>query len=197
MADPIKFRFDGKNPEARAFAEKYAARQVKGIAAETRKAIRSVITKAVGGEDDLTPLQAADRIREVIGLNTVQAQSARAYRRELKASGLPESRIEKIMEQRLDEELSRRAETIARTEIMDAVNEGALEAADQAIDEGFLSKDAVKEWIATADELTCPTCGELDGEQKPLDDDFDTDGGPVDAPPAHPNCRCTIAITAE
>lgn len=85
---------------------------------------------------------------------------------------------------------SDRAEMIARTETMAAANEGSRQGWDQAVEEGLLSKDVKKEWIATSD--CCDDCDELDGEQVGLDEDYPNDGG--DGPPLHPNCRCTEGI---
>jgi SPP1 gp7 family putative phage head morphogenesis protein len=84
-----------------------------------------------------------------------------------------------------------RAELIARTEIMRAVNAGQREAWNQAVDDGLLTGDEQRTWIATDDELTCPICNDLDGETIGLDEQY-SDGS--DGPPAHPRCRCTEGI---
>ncbi len=81
-----------------------------------------------------------------------------------------------------------RADVIARTEVMDAANEGLAQGWAQAQEAGLLSEDAQKEWIATSG--CCDDCDELDGERVGLDEDFS--GG--DDPPLHPNCRCTMGI---
>lgn len=82
-----------------------------------------------------------------------------------------------------------RAELIARTELMDAANQGALEAMSSAQDAGLLSANATKVWIASPD--ACDDCLDLDDEEVALDDDFSSGD---DAPPAHPNCRCSIGV---
>jgi SPP1 gp7 family putative phage head morphogenesis protein len=80
-----------------------------------------------------------------------------------------------------------RAETIARRETMNAVNQGAIDRYKQA---GFTQL----EWLAALDERTCTRaiewmgktyagCGGLNGQV------FDIDKFPQ--LPAHPNCRCT------
>ena len=48
-----------------------------------------------------------------------------------------------------------------------------------------------KQWMAGEDELVCSMCGPL-ADQDPigLDEAWQTENGPVDAPPAHVNCRC-------
>lgn len=88
-----------------------------------------------------------------------------------------------------------RAETIARTETMTASNAGQQLAWDQAIDEGFLTGDEKQEWIVTPDDRLCPICEPLDGQTVKLGAKFDTELGKVDGPPAHPNCRCTVALS--
>lgn len=81
-----------------------------------------------------------------------------------------------------------RLNTIARTEVLRASNAGRLEA---------YKKSRVvsgKEWLTAEDDRTCPICSSLDGERRKLDDSFSIG---VMAPPAHPNCRCTITPLLE
>ena len=77
-----------------------------------------------------------------------------------------------------------RAETIARTELITAYNQSALDA--------YKSSGVVdgKSWLSAGDDLVEEDCemNEEDGVI-PLDDDFSSGD---DAPPAHPNCRCAI-----
>jgi len=89
-----------------------------------------------------------------------------------------------------------RAETIARTETMKASNAGQQLAWDQAAEEGLLTGDESMEWIVTPDDRLCPICEPLDGQTVPLGGMFDVDGEDVEGPPAHPNCRCTVGLTA-
>ena len=78
-----------------------------------------------------------------------------------------------------------RAKTIARTEVMRATNFASVEAYKQS---KFVT---AKEWLTALDERTCEICLPLDGVSVPLNKSFDTSVGALDAPPAHPNCRCT------
>jgi SPP1 gp7 family putative phage head morphogenesis protein len=88
-----------------------------------------------------------------------------------------------------------RAETIARTEVMQAANDGQLEAWDQAQEDGLLTGQEQKEWIVTPDDRLCPVCEPMDGVTVGIDEDFDVDGDEMEGPPAHPNCRCTIGLS--
>ncbi|MES2360022.1 MAG: phage minor head protein [Gemmatimonadota bacterium] len=83
-----------------------------------------------------------------------------------------------------------RAEMIARTEAMDAANEGLAQGWSQAVEEGLLTGDEKKVWIAAGD--PCPECEEVDGEEVLMDEDFSVG----DDPPLHPNCRCTMGLTS-
>jgi SPP1 gp7 family putative phage head morphogenesis protein len=87
-----------------------------------------------------------------------------------------------------------RADVIARTESMKAANEGQRQLWEQAQDKGLLGKNAQQEWIVGDDEKLCPICQDMDGVQVGLDEDFNVDGEDIDGPPAHPNCRCTVAL---
>lgn len=89
-----------------------------------------------------------------------------------------------------------RAEVIARTETMNASNEGQQQLWEQAQEAGFLTGEEKKEWITTPDDRLCPICEPMDGVTVAMSEDFNVDGDQVDNPPAHPNCRCTIALTA-
>lgn len=81
-----------------------------------------------------------------------------------------------------------RLNTIARTEVLRASNAGRLEAYKKS---GVV---AGKEWLTAEDDRTCPICSSLDGERRKLDEPFSIG---VLAPPAHPNCRCTITPLLE
>lgn len=74
---------------------------------------------------------------------------------------------------------SERAMTIARTETAFADCQGnmALYTRSEQVSQ--------KQWITGAD--CCPDCQELEGEVVGLEEKFSNG---VDAPPAHPNCRC-------
>ena len=77
-----------------------------------------------------------------------------------------------------------RAMTIARTEVAYAHVQGNLA--------GWLATGQVdqKRWIVG--DGCCDACQDLDGVIVAMDEDFDYEDGPIDAPPAHPNCRCDV-----
>ena len=87
-----------------------------------------------------------------------------------------------------DEAKGSRAIKIARTETSAASNNGALQAYDQS---GVVKE---KEWLRGGGE-ECDICDSLEKEGPiPLHSSF---SGGFDAPPAHPNCICTILPVIE
>jgi hypothetical protein len=187
------FRFDGKNARAQKVAARQAGRLIRGVSDETIAAVRSVIRRSIA--EGIPPYDAARMIRSVVGLTERQAQAAMSYRAELVNSGLTLAKVDKLVERYAEKKIAERAETIARTEILDALNDGALEGWAQAKAEGLLGDGATKEAIVY-DDGTCTQdiCPPLEGVAIPLDQEFQTVAGPFMAPPFHPRCRCTLAV---
>ncbi len=77
-----------------------------------------------------------------------------------------------------------RAEMIARTETAYADVAGNMDAYRIS---GVVEQ---KQWITGAG--CCDLCDALNGETIDLADTFDTEDGPIDGPPYHPNCRCDV-----
>ena len=85
---------------------------------------------------------------------------------------------------------SSRAEVIARTETAYADVQGNLKAYEAS---GVVDQ---LEWMTGAG--CCELCDQLDGDVIDLGETFDTEDGPITAPPYHPNCRCDVKpITAK
>lgn len=183
----IDFRFDDAEEAAIKAAEELAATMVTEVSKETEAAIRNIIAEAI--REGIPPYDAARAIVPLIGLTSSQAQAAMKYREDLIDSGLALDSVNEKVDKYADKLLNTRAETIARTEVMDALNAGQDEAWSQAQEAGLLSEDATKEWIVTPDDLLCEQCEPYDGKTVPITEEF-ADGDP----PLHPRCRCTIGI---
>ncbi len=194
---PVEFRFDYRSPQALEAARAAAADLVTGISAEMREGLRVLVMR--GLQDGIPPAKLARLMQDSIGLNARQAAALVNYRATLEGlGGLSEVNLNKQILRYRDRMLRRRKMTIARTETMDALNEGKLQAAIQAQDDGLLGPDAEKEWDAAPENTTgsggyerCDVCAGLDGERRPLREPFSNGR---QCPTAHPNCRCTIRI---
>lgn len=190
----LKFRFDGKNAAAQRVAASQAARLVTQVGAETRDAIRALITRSI--RDGIPPYEAARMIRGMVGMDAGSAMAALNYREELINGGMRMSRVDQLVQTYANRKIRERAVTIARTEIMGALNRGAQVGWSQAQKKGFLGKEAEQEWMTAQDERICPVCGGLSEQRQPLKEPFRSvfGGKLIPYPPAHPRCRCTIAL---
>jgi hypothetical protein len=209
----IAISFNKSNPFARQWAERHAAQLVTNLSKESKKAIREVITRSF--DEQISPASAARLIRPLIGLTSRQAEAvmnlrerminnpgstivAGRVRIRIPENGASESMIEDRSEAYADRLLGQRADAIARTETITASNEGQRQLWLQAVDDGLLSGNEQRVWIATPDEKTCPICDDLDGQVVGLDEPFvSSDVGELDGPAAHTDCRCAQGIVAQ
>ena len=182
----------------------HGAEWVVEISGETRKAISSLIEKAV--LEGWSPDELGRAIRPLIGLTERQAQANLRYYQNMKESllknnpGMREAtaakRAREAAERYAKRQLRQRAHTIATTVLAYAYNRGAYEGIKQAQAQGLIGK-VVKVWSTAADEQICEICGGLNGSEVGLDDDFEFSGKVLFAgqnmlPPAHPRCRCAV-----
>lgn len=184
----IQFRFSGGSKEAQEQAYKTAAKKVVEVTRETKKNIRLLVVEAI--KEGLSPDELAKTIIPLVGLTSAQGQAVSKFRDKLDESGLTEEKIDEQVERYADKLLSSRGENIARTEILDALNDGQDASWQQAQDEGLLSENATKEILLSPD--ACEICVGIARESGavPIGDSFSEDG-----PPFHPRCGCTIVIS--
>lgn len=197
------FRFDLTNPNSIEFLNKYTFPMLKGLDAQTVEGVRLTVRNAFerGGH----PFDQAIQIRDLIGLTPRQATAASNYRTALEATeGVTASAVERRTAAYADRLLLQRAETIARTETIRAANLGQLESWNQAIAQDLLPADVKIAWIVTPDDLLCPICDSLDGQEVTINEEFATSVALTEegarkffgaqTPPIHPSCRCAIGI---
>lgn len=182
------FRFDGTNPAAQRVAQRQAARMVTNVSAETRAAIRVLVTESI--REGIPVYDLARAVKTMIGLTRPQARAALNRRRDLIDQGHSIERVNTLLDRYVEKKLAERAQTIARSEIMDALGTGQRESWKQARKEGRIDKTARKGIVITPDERLCPVCSALENTTVPLDEDFITLLGPRPGPPFHQRCRC-------
>ncbi|NPV72072.1 MAG: hypothetical protein HPY55_15815 [Firmicutes bacterium] len=184
--------FDPATIRAAEWIAERGAQMVREIADETRQAIRDAVARAWNrglGVDQL-----AREVRPLIGLTRRMALAVDNYRARLIEDGVPPGRAADMAGKYANKLLRYRAYNIARTEMQYAANMGAQRAWEYMQAEGLVAPDAQKEWLTAADELVCPICAPMDGVRVPLNQPYQTAVGPLMAPPAHPQCRCTHAV---
>jgi len=204
LPDPIgvKLRFDYLDPRAVAWANERSAELITAIVDEQRSMLRDIISEGVS--EQLTVDEIGRNVRDVIGLpeswaNAVPNARAAEFAK-LISSGKSirdaNARADQVADRYRERLIRARAKTIARTEIMTAQNQGRFLSWTQGVEQGFIPKDARKEWIAAPGfgpkPFLCEICKGLSGIQVEWDKNFP--GTDVLMPPLHPNCRCTSVI---
>lgn len=204
-------RFTLTNPYAIRAAQAQAGRLVSDISESTRRVINRTIIQALEGE--LTPQAAASVISRTIGLDARRAQAVVKFANNLDPE-LSDKRFQAAIDRYANRMLMDRAETIARTEIMEASNSGLEEQWREAIRTGLLDgSTASKVWVVTDDDRLCDECLGMDGQEVPvvnmfkyqyldsstdvsdIEDDAGAPGSEISvSPPLHPRCRCTMVL---
>lgn len=83
----------------------------------------------------------------------------------------------------------KRALSVAVTETTRAYAEGQKKAGEE-LKKDYPDVRVTKTWFTNNDEKVCEICQPLDGKIVNIDEVFP---GELDAPPAHPNCRCWMS----
>lgn len=139
-------------------------------------AFEVVNDRALGWLAEYTPKLSAN-------LEAVNTADLRAALTEGMESGEGMDKLRARVNDVFDEYDKVRAERIARTETIRAQEQANIETYREA---GFERKV----WIAN--QGCCDICQALDDTDVPIDEEFiDINGNGHDAPPAHPNCRCS------
>lgn len=187
----VGLSFNLVNQRAVDWAARQSATMVTLVGDETRRAIRSVITRAV--RDGLSPAQVAWEVRALIGLTERDALAVGNLQTALLEEGRKPDQIERMVKRYANRLLRFRAETIARTEVLSAANRGQEALWSQAVADGLLVEtDWERIWLTAQDERTCKVCRPLDRKRAPmLGGSFP---GGIAGPPAHPRCRCAAGL---
>lgn len=114
---------------------------------------------------------------------------------------LGDARIDRMVEQYRNRYLQYRAETIARTEGQRTVSLARQEALEQAVGQLDTPRESVvRVWRATQDDRTRDTHAEMDGQERGLEEPFESPSGALLMYPGDPdapldetaNCRCVL-----
>lgn len=169
----LRVKFDGRHPRAEQWVRMRAADMIQGISESQRRAIAEVIEAGIreGRNPKSIALDLVGRIRGnqrvggMIGLTGRQAETLMRRREKLLAKGLSLNEVDKQISIDTTRALRSRAETIARTETISALNAGRYEGIGQLIDSGKVEAAAVTiKWSATMDKRTRDTHATLNGK---------------------------------
>jgi len=194
LPQPIKenLRWDTKNRSIRNFIDKQSGSLVQNVTEDTQRLIAKTISKSF--DKAMTPDRVAAQIKDSIGLNERQSKALENYKSGLREKQVSDYKISILSSQYEDRLLDQRAIMIGRTEVSKAINFGQLSVWKSAADQGLLDKQTSKKsW--QVDGKPCDDCIDL-GDMEPIsiDEFWDSNFGPVDAPPLHPNCECSLQL---
>ena len=191
------FDFNALNPAAINWAKIHGATWVQQVGDDTKAAIRLSVSDAtalgLGVE-----AEARELLKLQIGLTKQQRTSIWHYRQRLMSTMphlSPAQRLSRIKRYR-DAKVRLRAMTIARTELSFAQSGGQEEIWSEGVKQGVLDPGALsRKWLATVDLRICSICRGLSKIAPiPFEKSFTYGTFVGNKAPAHPNCRCTVAL---
>lgn len=189
------------DPNAISYAQTRSAQLVADIDSADRLALRRLISDGMG--KGLSPMQIADQIQRTIGLHTRWARAVvnmddKTYQSFIK-QGLTPARARELTDPLVkryrDALIRRRAEMIARTEVMTAQNMARQQSWQVSARSGYVDPSSKKRWLAATSVSRggppCDVCASLNGTEVGWNQAFPTGHY---QPPAHPYCRCTTTL---
>lgn len=158
-----------------------------------KERLRTVLTRAM--EAGQHPSATVEDIRRTVGLTSNQVDRVWNRRDAMLEEGFTQRDADAGAREFAEQLRDQRAEAIARTEALAAQTEGLKQSWRAAEEAGLMPEGTMKRWVATNDERTSEICLELHDQLVPIDEDFDSEFvGPIEGPPAHPNCRSTMVL---
>lgn len=186
------------SPEAERYAREQAGTLIQGVTVESQATVRDVVSNYIRSGEDYG--KSAQRIKDAVGLTRQGARAVDNFRAGLEAEGrrIPPARVDSLVASYAERLLKLRAETISRTETINAVNRGQASYWEQLMGAGLVERGkAMKQWVVTPDDRLCQICADLSGVAVGINDKFTSAHGSVDGPPLHPNCRCAVNLLPE
>lgn len=187
-----ELRYDYKNPRIERVFNKRAGEWITAIDADTRKNIQTIVHNQF--TQGLSPRDLAASIKNTVGLYPRLSNAHVNYVKGLKASGMPEAKVEKLGDAYYDKLLTYRSTMIARTESQFMLNRGQLEVWRESSDQGLIPREAKKVWVVDGD--PCEICEPMDGIAVGLAESWLLNTGDVVEIPteSHPHCYCIMTI---
>lgn len=223
----VRLAFDQVNHRAVEEMRSNSLRLIREFTQQQRDALRTTMVEGV--TQGINPRDVARLMRGSVGLTDHQMGAVLNYRRLLEQSSsealnralrdrrfdptvaraiargqsLSPEQVSRMVERYQQRYVARRAETIARTESLRAVHQGANEMYRQALDAGHIQDGEVERvWNATLDSRTRDSHAEMDGQRVGMNEPFTTGDGYSIMYPGDPsapgsetiNCRCAVTV---
>lgn len=181
------------NPAAAEFIRTRSLRLARELSSQTRQVVSDILADAF--EEAIHPDGIVRQIKASVGLTRHMQDMVKRRVAAMQQGGFKQAAIDKERDKYTNQLRTRRAKAIARTETLDAQTVGLKDTWRKAQDEGLVPPNATKVWDSVIDERVSDICLELDGQEVGINEQFQSDiVGPLDRPPAHPNCRSTMRL---
>ncbi len=185
----INYSFDLVNQVAVDWSKGYTGDLITQITEGSKNAIRAIIADAM--ENGGHPYDTARKIRQYIGLTEKDAEAVLNYWRKLsQEADLTAQRVNDMADTYARKLIKERAETIARTETINAAAEGQRKLWENAASGGSLG-GFERTWIVTEDDRLCPLCAAMEGQRAPIGGTYPNGSS---GPTLHPRCRCAEGL---
>jgi SPP1 gp7 family putative phage head morphogenesis protein len=165
------------------FASKRSGELIGEITKGQLAQVQTIISRGI--EREHTDEQVAKALNRVIGLDSRGESAVQNRQAQLLKSGYTPGQAHRLTDEYARQLAWSRAQTIAKTELAKAINQGQRDAWDEI----GKPKEARWRWVLHPSERSCPICKSLDGTIANKDGLFP--GSPEGIPPEHPNCNCT------
>lgn len=176
-------------PQAVRWANARAGDLITDIGTTMERNIRAQVSQAVLGDISMDELRS--NLASYVRLDPRQADAVRRMRDAQIKQGVPKTRAAKNAREYSKRLRASRAESIASTETMTALNEGVRGYWRAVMEQsGVPVQDLGWKWVC--DRAPCPACKKLNNVTIGFEDSFTFDAMAVRTPPAHPRCRCTL-----
>jgi len=200
------------NPETLERLVRQDLSRIQNLTLESQQAVRDVLN--AGLREGLNPREVAFRLQKIVGLNRPQTRALQRFEAQLMEKATAEiqakadagkgrvsaaremrsavTRVNRLVARKRVEYVADRAENIARTEVMTAIQDGKRAQRERLVAEGVINAgDFEQEWVIADDERTCPICRPFDGQRAPIGGSFVSKDLRISkGPPEHPRCRC-------
>jgi SPP1 gp7 family putative phage head morphogenesis protein len=183
---------DLTRPRVAKWVAEHSTELITNIGKNSREAIKHVLGEGINRGRH--PLRMAKDLKRSLGLNDRLAKAVMNRRLSLEKADMPLTKVDKIVKKYSEKLLKYRAELIARTESMTAINQGRLDLWKQLEEDEAFPDPMEQEWLTSADERVCPICGPMNGQRRAIGESFEGSEGSVDAPPIHAQCRCSVVL---
>ena len=186
--------FTVENPYSRVYIRERSSRLIVQITNETREAVKDILDIAI--RNGVPPKELAPRIGNTVGLFSRWARAVDNRLGNLLQAGVPFNEAKEEAAKYANKLKRRRGENIARTEIVNASNQGTMDSWSIAQDNQWIPSNTQKRWISGfGSARTCKFCSALHGSTVGVNESFPDAGlGAVMRPPYHPSCRCTMGL---